>query len=133
MGPSDILAQSEDQDRGKWFPLLHPVTGKPVGIDLLVAGPDSRRAGEAMALMTDDLAEAADDRGRVKGADRETIYRRMLARCVLDWRAEEAGEPVRFSHDAILRLLAVAWVKAQADSFAAARSVYFAGGTDAAA
>lgn len=132
MGPSDILAQAEDQNRGKWFPLLHPVTGAPTGIAFLVAGPDSRVAAEALALMTDDLAEAADNDGRVPGADRAVIHNKMLARCILDWKAEEEGEPVAFSFAAVLRLLAVAWVKAQVDTFAGARSVYFGGGNAAA-
>lgn len=128
MGPSDILAQAEDQNRGKWFPLLHPVTGKPVAISFLVAGPDSRVAAEALALMTDDLAEAAGDDGRVRGADRAVIHAKMLARCVLDWKAEEGGKAVPFSFAALVRLLAVGWVKAQLDTFAAARSVHFGGG-----
>ena len=132
MGPSDILAQAEDQNRGKWFPLLHPVTGAATGISFLVAGPDSRVAAEALALMTDDLAEAADENGRVRGKDRAAIHAKMLARCILDWKAEEGGEPVPFSFAAVLRLLAVGWVKAQADTFAGARSVHF-GGDDAAA
>lgn len=133
MGPSDILAQAEDQDRGRWFGLLHPVTGAPVGIDLLIAGPDSRRQAEALALMTDELAEAADDTGRVRGVDRAEVHRRFIARCVLDWKASEGGEAVKFSHAAILRLLAVAWVKAQADGFAGSRMVYFEDASDAAA
>lgn len=133
MGPSDILAQAEDQDRGKWFPLLHPVTGAETGISLLVAGPDSRRQADALALLTDDLADLADEAGRVNGAGRAAAHRRMLARCVLDWKAEEEGQPVPFNFSAVLRLLGVAWVKAQVDTFAAARSVYFPGGGDAAA
>jgi hypothetical protein len=130
---SEILSGAEDQDRGRWFDLLHPVTGKTTGIALHVAGPDSRRQAEALALMTDELAEAADDSGRVRGTARAVIHRQMLARCILDWKATEDGKPVPFSHEALLRLLTVAWVKAQADAFAAARSVYFQGGADAAA
>lgn len=132
LGPSDILAQAEDQDRGKWFPLLHPVTGAATGIALLVTGPDSRKASEVAALMVDDLAEASDDLGRVRGLVRADIHRRALARRVLDWKAEEAGQPIAFSHAALLRLLAVGWVQAQLDTFCGARSPWF-GGDDAAA
>lgn len=103
LGPSDILAQAEDQDRGKWFPLMHPVTGAAVAISFLVTGPDSRKASEVAALMVDDLAEAADDLGRVRGLARADIHRRALARRVLNWKAEEAGQPVAFSHAALLR------------------------------
>lgn len=132
LGPSDILAQAEDQDRGRWFPLLHPVTGAPVGVSLLVTGPDSRKSAEVAALMVDDLAEAADDLGRVRGAARADIHRRALARRVLDWKAEEEGKAVPFSHAALLRLLVVGWVNSQLDTFCAARSPWF-GGDDAAA
>lgn len=131
MGPSDILAQAEDQDRGKWFKVLHPVTGKPAGIELLVVGPDSRRTAEAQALMVDELAEAADDTGRVSGAARAVISSRALARCVLDWKAEEDGKPVPFSFAALVKLLAVSWFRAQTDTFAADRAAHFDGGDDA--
>ena len=57
---------------------------------------------------------------------------RALARRVLDWKAEEAGQPIAFSHAALLRLLAVGWVQAQLDTFCGARSPWF-GGDDAAA
>ncbi|MFO1202980.1 MAG: hypothetical protein U1E58_10140 [Tabrizicola sp.] len=132
LGPSDILAQAEDQDRGRWFQLMHPVTGAPVGISLLVTGPDSRKAAEVAALMVDDLAEAADELGRVRGKDRAEIQRRALARRVLDWKAEEEGKAVPFSHAALLRLLIVGWVQAQVDTFCGARAPWF-GGDNAAA
>lgn len=129
----DVLAMVEDQDRGRWFDLLHPVTGAPVGIRLLVAGPDSRRQAEALALLTDELAEAAGPDGRVSGKDRAECHRRLVARCVLDWVCHEDGAPLPFSFDRCRRLLSVAWVQSQADAFAAARSVWFEGGADAAA
>ena len=130
MGPSDILAQAEDQDRGKWFQLMHPVTGAAVGISLLVTGPDSRKTAEVSALLVDDLAEAADELGRVRGAARAEAHRRALARRVLDWKAEEEGKPVPFSYAAMLRLLAVGWVQSQLDTFCGARAPWF-GGDDA--
>lgn len=134
---NDILSGAEDQNRGRWFELLHPVTGAATGLRLLVAGPDSRVQAEALALMTDDLSEAADDQGRVSGSDRAECHRRLLARCILDWRVTEGGEPLPYSHDRAKRLLAVAWVKAQVDAFAANRAVYFwpadKGAADAAA
>lgn len=131
---SDILSMTEDQSRGRWFELMHPVTGAPAGVAVLVAGPDSRVQAEAMALMTDDLAEVAGPDGRVAGKDRAEVHRRFLARCVLDWRAKEGGEELPFNHDRIMRLLAVAWVREQVNAFAVNRSVYFfAGASDAAA
>ena len=124
MDLSEILSNVEDQQRGRWFELLHPVTGAPVGVSLLIAGPDSRVQAEALAIMTDELAEVSDDHGRVSGAARAECHRRLLARCVLDWRATEEGEPLAFTHERLLRLLSVAWVKAQIDTFAGNRSVY---------
>lgn len=36
---NDILADAQDQDRGRDFDLADPVTGKPTGISLRIAGP----------------------------------------------------------------------------------------------
>jgi len=124
---SEITATVEDQGAGRWFDLLNPVTGEPVGVRLRVIGPDSRGQAEALALMTDDLAEVADAAGRVAGADRERVRRQFLARCVVDWEAVEDGQPVPFSHAALMRLLAVSWVRGQLDAFAINRRIYFAG------
>lgn len=131
----EILSTVEDQDRGRWFELLHPVTGAPVSVSVRVAGPDSRVQAVAMALMTDELAEAADMDGRVPGSARAEVRRRFLGRCILDWRVTEGGEPIPYTFDRGQRLLAVAWVMAQVDAFAGARAIYFqpAGGADAAA
>lgn len=134
---NDILSTAEDQNRGRWFELLHPVKGEATGVQLLVAGPDSRVQAEAMALMTDELAEAADHDGRVPGRARAECHKRLIARCVLDWKASEGGEPVPFSFDRVLRLLSVGWVRSQVDVFAGNRAVYFwpasAGASNAAA
>ena len=131
MDLSEILAAADDQGKGRWFDLLHPVDGRPVAVKLRIAGPDSRVQAEAMALMTDELAEAAAFDGRVRGVDREECHRRFLARCVVDWQAAEGGKPVPFGFAAVVKLLSVAWVKAQVDTFAAARALYFKGGDDA--
>lgn len=132
---NDILAGVEDQQRGRWFALLHPVTGEATDVMLLVAGPDSATQAGAMVAMTDELAELADLDGRVAGKDRADVHRRFLARCVLDWKATEGGEPIPFKFDRLLRLLAVAWVKSQVDAFAGNRAVYYfpEAATDAAA
>lgn len=122
---SDILNGAEDQQRGRWFKLLHPVTGAETAVSLLVAGPDSGVQAQALVAMTDELAEMADPDGRVSGKDRAEVHRRFLARCVLDWKASEGGEPIPFTFDRLLRLIAVAWVKSQLDAFAANRAVYY--------
>ena len=67
----DVLSIKAEADRGRWFTLLHPVTGEDTGLALQIAGPDSDRQARAQAQMVDDLAEVADPQtGRVSGADR---------------------------------------------------------------
>ena len=66
-----IEANSADQDRGAWFDLFDPVTGGKTGIRLRLAGPDSPTQGRARLAMVDELAEAADDEGKVSAAARE--------------------------------------------------------------
>lgn len=122
---NDILSTVEDQDRGRWFNILHPVTGAATAVSMLIAGPDSRVQAEAAAIMTDELAEASDDQGRVSGAARTDIRRRFLARCVRDWKVREGGEDIPFGFAAVLRIMGVAFVAAQVDAYAGNRSVYF--------
>lgn len=125
MDLSDIEANAYDQNRGRWFDLLDPVTGATTGMALLIAGPDSRVQAEAAAQMVDDLANVADADGRVSGSDRVKVRRALLARCILDWRMTEDAQPVPLTHKTALRLLsAAAWVTAQVDSFAGNRRVF---------
>ncbi|RWR29466.1 hypothetical protein D2T31_10825 [Sinirhodobacter populi] len=122
---NDILSNAEDQDRGLWFELLDPVTGAPTGIRLRVAGPDSATQARARLKMVDDLAEAADDEGRVSAEAREKCRLNSLARCVLAWEIEEDGAPVPFSHKNVVRLLRAApWVHQQVDAFAGDRAAF---------
>lgn len=123
-----ILADAQDQDRGRDFDLVDPVTGKPTGITLRIAGPDSATQARARLQLADDLAEAADDIGRVSAANREKARLNCLARCVLGWDVKEDGEPVPFSHANVLRLLrAAVWVQAQVDAFASDRAAFRGG------
>lgn len=123
---SEVLAIKSEADRGRWFQLLHPVTGANTGLALLVAGPDSDRQARAQAQMVDDLSEVADPQsGRVSGDDRAACHLALLARCVIDWRVTEEGQAVPFTEKALLRLLSVAWVRMQVDAFAGARGLYF--------
>ena len=122
---NDILADAQDQDRGRDFDLLDPVTGKATGITLRIAGPDSATQARARLQLADDLAEAADDTGRVSAKDREKARLNCLARCVLGWDIKEDGEAVPFTHANVLRFLrAAAWVQAQVDGFASDRGAF---------
>lgn len=93
---NDILADAQDQDRGREFDLLDPVTGKVLGIKLRIAGPDSATQARARLQMVDDLAEMADADGRVSAVDREKARLNTLARCVLGWDGKRTGSPCRF-------------------------------------
>ena len=125
MNLSEIGNISEDQDRGRWLDLLDPYRGKPIGVRLLVAGPDSMVQARARLKLADELADMADDEGRVSAENRETGRLRNLARCVLSWEAFENEEPVPFSFDGILRLLkAGRWVQEQVDEFAGSRRAF---------
>lgn len=122
---NDIRAMAEDQDRGHWYELADPVDGKPTGIRLRIAGPDSETQRAARLKLADDLADLADADGRVSPAAREQARLDNLARCILAWEIAEDGEPVPFTHRNIIRLLkAGAWVQAQVDAFAADRSAH---------
>ncbi|MEF9601115.1 hypothetical protein O4J55_01830 [Paracoccus sp. PXZ] len=122
---NDILSNAEDQDRGRWFDLLDPVTGKPTGIRFLIAGPDSATQARARLKMVDDLAAAADDEGRVSAEAREKCRLNSLGRCVLGWEIAEDGEPVPFNHANVLRVLRAAqWVHQQVDAMAGDRAAF---------
>lgn len=125
MDLGDVYNGQEDQGRGRWFEWLHPVTGEGTGLRVKLAGPDSLLAAHAAAQMVDDLAELADENGRVSGADRAKAQRAYLARLALDWEVSDGGEPIPFTVERIKKFLGVAWVLAQYNAFAVNRSIYF--------
>ena len=122
---NDILADSQDQDRGRDFDLLDPVSGKSTGITLRIVGPDSATQARARLQMVDDLADAAGPDGMLSAADREKVRLNTLARCVVGWQISENGEPVPFNHASVVRLLKAAmWVQQQVDGFASDRAAF---------
>ncbi|MAZ27986.1 MAG: hypothetical protein CL868_13040, partial [Cytophagaceae bacterium] len=78
----EIRAFSADQDRGAWFDLADPVTGRATGIRLKIAGPDSETQNRARLRLADDLAERADAEGRGSAEARERARVDSLARCL---------------------------------------------------
>ncbi len=121
----DIIANIADQDKGKEFELVDPVDGKPTGIRFRVAGPDSETQHRARLALTDELAEMADDRGRVTAEQRERARINSLARCVLGWTIEENGKPIPFNHKNVVRvLMAGTWIQQQVDAFASDRAAF---------
>lgn len=122
---NDILADAEDQDRGREFELRDPVTGEPTGIKLRIAGPDSATQARGRIRMADGLADMADDEGKVTASRREKLRQDFLAGCVLAWDISEDGQPIPFNHANVLRLVKSAfWVQQQVDLFASNRAVF---------
>ncbi len=119
MQPRDFENMREDQERGIWRVVCHPVTGAKSDLELLVVGPDSATAARATAAMVDELAELADLDGRVSGEKRARAKARYLARHVKDWRG--AGD-ASYSFDACTRLIEVSrYVEACVDTWAGDR------------
>jgi hypothetical protein len=122
---NEIIADAQDQDRGREFELHDPVTGEPTGIKLRIAGPDSATQNRAKLTLADALADHADEVGRVSAATRERLRIECLAACVLGWEIEEDGKPIPFSQGNVVRFLrAATWVQAQVDAFADDRSAF---------
>lgn len=122
---NDILSNAADQEAGTWFDLEDPVTLRPSGMRLKIAGPDSEIQHKARLKMADELADVADAYGRVRAGDREAVRLATLARCVLAWEVTEGGESLPCTHANVLRLLKAAhWVQVQVDGFAADRSAH---------
>lgn len=122
---NDILAFTADQDRGRWFDLADPITGKPTGIRLRIAGPDSDTQSRAHLHLADALADVAGEDGRVSAEARERARIDTLARCVLGWEIKEDGQDIPFNHANVMRFLKAAkWVQAQVDSWAADRAAF---------
>ncbi|MBB3289899.1 MULTISPECIES: hypothetical protein [unclassified Rhizobium] len=122
MDLSDILSNVVDQDKGRRMEIVNPWTGDGTGIFFVVAGPDSQAQRNARIAMMDELAEMADDEGKVSSEARETARINSLARCCLRMEIEEDGKQIPSNHKNIVRVLkAAAWLQAQVDTFAADR------------
>lgn len=120
----DILANVADQDRGREFELIDPVSGEKTGIKFRVTGPDSETQRRSRLALSDELAEVADIDGRVTAEQREKARLNSLARCILGWEIIEGGQPVAFSTKNVLRILRVEWVRDQVDRFASDRVAF---------
>lgn len=118
-----ITANLVDQDKGRWLEVVEPWEGKPTGLRLLIAGPDSQTQNKARIAMMDELAASADVDGRASFEARERARINCLARCVLNWDiAADFGLDAKFGHAAVVKVLQVAWIQQQADAFAGDRT-----------
>lgn len=125
MDLSELHAMAADQDKGRWFDLLDPVSGAATGIRVRVAGPDSATQQRAQLALVDELAEMAGPDGQVSAEHRERARINCLAACVLDWEISEDGAPLPFTHRNVVRLLTAGrWVQSQIDGFANDRAAF---------
>lgn len=126
-----LTSIAEDQDKGRWLTLVEPYEGKTVGVRLLIAGPDSNVQARARLKLADEMAEMADDEGRVSAENRENLRIRNLARCVIGWditTPEGKKGELAFTFDNVRRLLAAGrWVQEQVDDFAGSRRAFAKG------
>jgi hypothetical protein len=123
MDLNDVLNDTADQERGTWHDLLDPVKGEPTGMRFRVAGPDSTTQRKAELKLADDLAEIADQDGRVTSEQREKARIAALAACVLDFEIVQDGEPLPFNTANCIRVLRAAkWIEAQVDGMASTRN-----------
>lgn len=124
----DINGNLIDQDKGRWLDVAEPWEGKPTGLRLLIAGPDSQTQNKARIAMMDELAAAADVDGKASFEAREKARINCLARCVINWDiAADFGLNAKFGHAAVVKVLQVAWIQQQADAFAADRANFRSG------
>ena len=115
----DLVAQ---QDRGAECAIVLRVTGEPMDIVLIVAGPDSDTQRRARLDTTDALQAFA---GRPPAVEQERIAVEQLAKCVAGWNVKQDGQDVPFSFTAVVRLLTkFQFIREQVDAFAASRAPY---------
>lgn len=119
----DIQANVIDQDRGRKLEIVDPWEGKPTGMTLWVAGPDSDTQRRAQIAYQDELADRAEPDGTITAANREAARINCLAKCVLRWEVQHEGSALAFNHKNVVRVLKAAnWLQATVDTFAADRS-----------
>ena len=129
MDIAKLFGSIEDQDKGKELNLLHPVTGEPTGMKLVIAGPDSRIQKDARFELADELRKISSyARGKLSAEDHDRLVVGMLAKCIISWEITENGKGLELKHvNAVRLLMAGTWVREQVDEFAASRALYYTG------
>lgn len=118
----EITANVIDQDRGRKLEIHDPFEGKPTGMTMWIAGPDSATQRKARVEMMDELADRAAPDGTVSAEQREAARLNCLAKCVLRWEVQHEGTDLAFTHKNVVRVLKAAeWLQAQVDAFAGDR------------
>lgn len=133
---SEFDALVEAQDEGVDVEITHPKTGKPVGIVVRVAGPDSKKANTAKRAGI-DRALAMQRKGQKPSAEHiEGAGILYLADVTLGWRTKDGdgwrdvvvrhGEDVAFSRAAAVELYTtVPIIRDQVNAVAGSRDDFF--------
>lgn len=109
-------------DQGAELELLHPATGKPLGVYLTLAGVDSGAHRQALASLAEQrLKRRAMSPDDLRGEDVE-----IVARCTLAWRGvcingREVAHSLEAARDLYGRF---PWIREQAVAFIADRGQY---------
>jgi hypothetical protein len=118
----DIMANAVDQDRGRKLEIFDPWEGKPTGMTMWIAGPDSETQRKARIAMMDELVERAEPDGTISAQNREAARINCLAKCILRWEVQHEGSALSFTHKNVVRVLRAAdWLQAVIDGFAGDR------------
>lgn len=126
MDLSDLLNATKSQEAGHEFDILDPVEGRPTGLKITVAGPDSEIMRKARADMEEEVNRATSSRGTLSPKARERLMTDFLFAVTLGWQVTEGGKSLPFNRENFDRLLSAgSWLRAQIDLFAGDRSPYY--------
>lgn len=126
------LDSRKGSEEGAWMPLRSPRDGQSIAIDgerleLLIAGPDSKRYQDMIAEMARRFARARANSkdGEVAPEDARRINAECVAMVVLDWRGfrEMDGAEARPTADRVTRLFTERpWAREQTETFSGSRA-----------
>lgn len=123
MDLNDMLANCEDQERGRVCTVLNPFTGEQTDIRIWIVGPDSDTARKSRLRLSDEILEDSHTDGTVSAENRERARINSLARLIKNWEFKQDGEVLPFTHkNAVQVLSSVQWLQLQVDAFAADRA-----------
>lgn len=110
------------QETGTEVPITHPGTGEPLGIKMVVVGPDSKRQKAATSAI---IAERAELRIRkISAARLEEEANRIAAASIIAWSGVvENGKEIEYSPSVALGLLVrYPFIREQISSYAGDRA-----------
>lgn len=122
------LDVSRASEVGSDLTVLHPTTGEPLEIVIVVSGPDSKRSRDATRDMTDRLTkEAIEKKLNPDDATFERMAAMHAAAITQSWSGVEwDGKEFPFSAENALKLYSERrWIREQVERFAGQRGNFF--------